>query len=171
MSDETTPEPDTYLSIPDETGMQAAVIVPLLLDVDKPDLSRLDDLLDADVLQAMARAVVDAQQPYPWAAAHVRHAVDHLLAGEFTHAWPPLVIGVEGLYWGEAEQDGYIDDRGRFTEKAGRGGRARSVIDIIHVLRINERVQRFSKRTAFGGERTRSDTGGFTLWSTSASSA
>src|SRR3712207_2320547 len=130
------PAPDTYLTIPDETGMQAAVTVALVLDVDKPDLVGFGDLLDATVLEAMAGAVTRAQQPYPWAAAHIRHAIDHLLIGELTNAWPPLVIGVEGLYWGEAEQEGYVDNRARFTEKAGRGGRARSVIDIFDVLPI-----------------------------------
>ncbi len=105
-------QPDTYLTVPDATGMQAAVMVTLLLDVHKPDLAGLDDLLDPDVLEAMARAVTKAQQPYPWAAEHIGHAVDHLLVGELTNAWPPLVIRVEGLYWGEAEQEGFVDNRG-----------------------------------------------------------
>jgi len=57
------------------------------------------------------------------------------------------------LFWAEAEQRGYIDADGRFTAKAPtKRDRPRSAIDIFAVLGINERVQRFLTRFAFGGE-------------------
>ena len=55
------------------------------------------------------------------------------------------------MFWAEAEEGGFVDAGGRFTEKAARSGKPTNAIDIILALPINERVQRFLKRFAFGG--------------------
>ena len=141
---------DTILTVPGEDAM-AELMVSLRLEVEEPDLSNLDGLLDDAALTALGRAVSRTDQPYLWAAKHVEHAIGHLHAAEFLYASPPLVIGVEGLYWAVAEEKGYIDQRRHFTSKAGRTGTARNAADIIRGLPINERVQRFLTRHAFGG--------------------
>src|SRR5215217_4361373 len=140
---------DTILSVPNRHGA-ASFMVHLNLEVDDPDLSGLDGLLEEDALAAMKEAlsIADAAQP---ARDHIAHALDHLAAGDLRRAWPPLVIGVEGLFWAEAEEVGYLDAYGRFTEQAARTGKPTNAIDIILALPITERVQRFLRRFAFGG--------------------
>jgi hypothetical protein len=39
----------------------------------------------------------------------------------YVHAWPPLVIGVEGLFWADAEERGLIDAAGPFPQDARAG--------------------------------------------------
>jgi hypothetical protein len=140
---------DTILSVPNRYGA-AAFMVQLNLDVDDPDMSGIDGLLEQDALAAMeeALAIADAAAP---AGDHVAHALAHLAADELRNAWPPLVIGVEGLFWAEAEEHGFLDDDGRFSAKAARSGPPSNAIDIILALPINPRVQRFLRRFAFGG--------------------
>lgn len=140
---------DTILSVPNRHGA-ASFMVKLQLDVDDPDLSGLDELLSLEAIEAFRVALEVADVAAP-AADHVRHALNHLAAGQLRDAWPPLVIGVEGLYWAEAEEDGFLDDQGSFTDKALRRGRPTNAIDIVLALPINERVQRFLRRFAFGG--------------------
>lgn len=140
---------DTILSVPNRYGA-AQFMVKLRLDVDDPDLSGLDELLAPPTLAALREALAIAEAPMP-ARDHLEHALDHLTAGELRQAWPSLVIGVEGLYWAEAEEDGFLDGDGRFSDKAARQGRPTNAIDIILALPINERVQRFLRRYAFGG--------------------
>jgi hypothetical protein len=142
---------DTILTVPDENGA-AAFMVELTLDVATPDLSGLDPLLENRTLDHLALVLRRVDQPYPWAAEHLLHAFDHLRAGDFRQAWPPLVTGVEGLWWAVAEASGYLNDQDRFTAKASRSGKPTNVIDIILTLPINDRVQRFLKRDAFGGQ-------------------
>jgi hypothetical protein len=63
------------------------------------------------------------------------------------------VIGVEGLYWAEAEQRGLLDAGGRFTTAANASRtRPRGASEVFAVLGMNERVERFLTRFAFGGE-------------------
>jgi hypothetical protein len=143
--------PDTVFSVPGPDGSN--LVVGLVLDVDDPDLTPVEKLLTTPMLDVLAQAVAAADQPYTWAAEHVVHAIDHLCAQEYVHAWPPLVTGIEGLFWAEAEQRGFIDTSGRFTASAGTTrDRPRSAIDVFAVLGMNERVQRFLTRFAFGGE-------------------
>jgi hypothetical protein len=139
---------DTILCVPNRDGA-AAFMVHLDLDVEDPDLSGIDALLERDALTAMKNAldIADAAEP---ARDHLNHALDHLGSGGLRLAWPPLVIGVEGLFWAEAEEGGFLDDRGRFTDKASRTGKPTNAIDIIQALPINKRVQRFLSRFAFG---------------------
>ena len=98
----------------------------------------------------MVEALTIAEAPEP-AADHVRQALAHLAASDVRAAWPPLVIGVEGLFWAEALEEGFLDRDDRFTPKASRSGKATNAIDIILALPMNERVQRFMRRQAFGG--------------------
>ena len=123
----------------------------LKLDAQDPDLSGLDELLSDSALDHLEYVVRQVEQPYPWAAAHVLHAIGHLRTREYRHAWPPLMTGIEGLYWAAAERDGYLDERGRFTANAARSKPPRNAIDIILALPINERVQNLLRRKAFGG--------------------
>lgn len=145
-------QPDTVFSVlgaNDET----VLTVSLVLDVPSPDLSPVENLLTPPMLDVLAGSVAKAEQPYAWASAHVVHAIDHLRAREYVHGWPPLVIGIEGLYWAEAEQRGFVDTEGRFTPAARTTrDRPHSAIDVFAVLGMNERVQRFLTRFAFGGE-------------------
>jgi hypothetical protein len=143
-------EPDTYLPVPGPSG-SAAFMIKLRLDVPNPDLSGLDELLTSRALDRLEAVLHEAEQPYPWAAQHVLHAITHLRLGEYDNAWPPLVIGLEGLFWAVAERDGFIDANGRFTAKAGRSGKPRSAIEIVGVLPLNERVKNVLRREAFGG--------------------
>jgi hypothetical protein len=143
--------PDTVFSIPGPGS--EILLVALVLDVPEPDLSPVENLLTPPMLDVLAHAAAAAEQPYSWAADHIVHAIDHLRAHEYVHAWPPLVIGVEGLFWAEAEQRGLIDATGHFTAMAPTTRpRPRSAIDVFAVLGMNERVQRFLTRFAFGGE-------------------
>jgi hypothetical protein len=141
---------DTTFMVPSQEGV-AVVMVHLKLDVDVPDLSGLDDLVSAEVLGRIEQVMHRVELPYPWAAEHVLHAIRYLRRGEYLHAWPPLVIGVEGLFWAAAEKRGYIDEEGRFTEDAGRRGKPTNAIDIVLALPLNERVQRMLRKYAFGG--------------------
>jgi len=144
--------PDTVFSVPSPDG-KTVLTVSLLLDVPEPNLSPVEDLLTPPMLDVLAAAAAAADQPYAWAAHHVVHAIDHLRAREYIHAWPPLVIGIEGLFWAEAEQRGFLDAGGRFTAAAPTTrDRPRSAIDVFAVLGMNERVRRFLTRFAFGGE-------------------
>jgi hypothetical protein len=128
-------------------------MVSLVLDVVEPDLTPMEDLLAPPVLGVLAQAVTTADQPYAWATEHVVHAIDHLRVHEYIHAWPPLVTGVDGLYWAEAEQRGFIDASGRFTAVAPTGRtRPRSAIEVFAVLGMNERVRRSLSRAAFSAE-------------------
>jgi hypothetical protein len=140
---------DTVLTAPGRDGA-AGLTVQLNLEVPEPDLSGVDALLDSEKLAALAEAFDVAEAPEP-AVDHVRQALAHLAASNVRAAWPPLVIGVEGLFWAEALEDGYLDDDDRFTEKASRRGTSTNAIDIILALPMNERVQRFMRRRAFGG--------------------
>jgi len=97
--------PDTVFSVPSPDG-ETVLTVALNLDVPEPDLAPVENLLTAPMLEHLAQGALAAEQPYRWAAEHVAHAIEHLKAGEFTHAWPPLVTGIEGLFWAEAEQRG-----------------------------------------------------------------
>jgi hypothetical protein len=143
--------PDTVFSVPGPGGKN--LLVSLVLDVDDPDLTPVENLLTAPMLEVLAKAAAAADQPYSWAAEHVVHAIDHLRAQEYVHAWPPLVTGVEGLFWAEAEQRGFIDASGRFTATAPTTrDRPRSAIDVFVLLGMNERVQLFLTRFAFGSE-------------------
>jgi hypothetical protein len=143
--------PDTVFSVPGRNGNH--LLVALVLDVDDPDLTPVENLLTPPMLGVLAQAAAAADQPYSWAAEHIVHAIEHLRAQEYVHAWPPLVTGIEGLFWAEAEQRGFIDASGRFTVTAPTTfDRPRSAIDIFAVLGMNERVQRFLTRFAFGGE-------------------
>jgi hypothetical protein len=137
------------LTVPGRDGL-ASVIVQLNLDVPEPDLSGFEGLLEPDRLAALAEALNIAEAPAP-AADRVRQALAHLAASDVRAARPPLVIGVEGLFWAEALEEGYLGDDDRFTEKANRRGKATNAIDIILALPMNERVQRFMRRQAFGG--------------------
>lgn len=109
---------DTVFSVPSPDGDH--LLVSLVLDVPDPNLSPVERLLTPPMLDVLAGAALAAEQPYRCASEHVAHAVEHLKREEYVHAWPPLVIGVEGLYWAEAEQKGLLDDRGRFTAAAKR---------------------------------------------------
>jgi hypothetical protein len=142
-------EPDTVLTVPGEGGV-AALTVSLMLDVDQPDLSPVETLLERDFLSVLSASLAVANAPQP-SRDHIAHALDHLAAGEVRNAWPPLVIGIEGLFWAEAAAEGYVDKEGRFTAKAARQGKPRSAIDLLLAMPINERVQRFLRRSAFGG--------------------
>lgn len=117
--------PDTVFSVPGHGGDN--LLVALVLDVPEPDLTPVENLLTPTMLDVLAQAAAAADQPYSWAADHIVHAIDHLGAQEYVHAWPPLVIGVEGLFWAEAEQRGLIDAAGRFTRRRRRRGRGRAV--------------------------------------------
>lgn len=140
---------DTILTVPGHDGT-ASIMVQLNLDVEEPDLSHVEALLDPETLAMLAEALAVAEAPQP-AADHVRQALAHLAVSDVRAAWPPLVIGVEGLFWAEAIEEGYLDEDDRFTEKANRSGKATNAIDIILALPMNERVQRFMRRGAFGG--------------------
>jgi hypothetical protein len=140
---------DTILTVPGRDGL-ASIIVQLNLDIPEPDLSGVEALLEPEKLAALAVALDIAEAPTP-AADHVRQALEHLAASNVRAAWPPLVIGVEGLFWAEALEEGYLGDDDRFTEKANRRGKATNAIDIILALPMNERVQRFMRQQAFGG--------------------
>lgn len=87
---------DTTLTVPGAQGA-ASFMIRLRLDVPEPDLTGLDDLLEDRALDELERVLNQVDQPYPWATEHVLHALDHLRRREYRHAWPPLVIGVEGL--------------------------------------------------------------------------
>jgi hypothetical protein len=95
---------DTILTVPGRDGL-ASVIIQLNLDVPEPDLSGVEALLEPDRLAALAEALNIAEAPAP-AADHVRQALAHLAASDVRAAWPPLVIGVEGLFWAEALEEG-----------------------------------------------------------------
>ena len=142
-------DPDTVFSVPGPEGNN--LLVSLLLDVPEPDLAPVEDMLARPVLDVLAQAVTGADQPFAWAAAHVVHAIDHLRVREYIHTWPPLVTGVEGLYWAEAEQRGLIDAQGRFTG----ADEPRPAAECHRRLRRprHERARRrFLNRVAFGGE-------------------
>ena len=118
----------------------------------------MEELLRPYVLDGLEEAVGRADQPNTWAADHVAHAIGHLRAREFIHAWPPLVMGVEGLFWGAATREGYLDPDGNYAPQATRAdgtrrsGRPQAAPDVIALLTINDRVQRFLKRHAFGSD-------------------
>lgn len=122
------------------------------------DASVMDQLLYPFVLDVLRDTVTRADQPNTWASGHVKHAIDHLQEGEFLHAWPPLVTGVEGLFWGAAMREGYLDGEGNYTPRATKSdgttlkGRPRAASDVIGLLTINERVKSFLNRHAFGTE-------------------
>jgi hypothetical protein len=140
---------DTILTVPGRDGV-ASLMVQLNLDVPEPDLSDVEALLEPEKLAALAEALDVAEAPEP-AIDHVRQALAHLAAGDIRAAWPPLVIGVEGLFWAEALEEGCLGDDDRFTDKAARHGKATNAIDIILALPIKESVQRFMRRQAYGG--------------------
>src|SRR5437764_14527312 len=122
--------PDTVFSVPGPDGHN--LLVALLLDVEDPDLTPVENLLTTPMLDVLAEAATAAEQPYSWAAEHVVHAIDHLRVHEYVHAWPPLVTGIEGLFWAEAQHRGFIDASGRFTASAPTTrDRPRSAIDIF----------------------------------------
>jgi hypothetical protein len=52
------------------------------------------------MIDVLAQAAAAADEPYSWAADHIVYAIDHLRAQEYVHAWPPLVIDVEGVVLG-----------------------------------------------------------------------
>jgi hypothetical protein len=95
---------DTILTVPGRDG-SASLIVQLNLGVPEPDLSDLEALLDPEKLAALTEALDVAEAPEP-AVDHVRQALAHLAAGDIRAGWPPLVIGVEGLFWAEALEAG-----------------------------------------------------------------
>lgn len=107
-----------------------------------------DDPKHLDHFEAAIRA---ADQPFDWAVTHTIHAFQHLRQHEYLLACPSLVVGVESLFWAQATKRGLIDaDRREYTKAAGRSGRPRSANDIVDLLPINPRVQKFLKRSAFG---------------------
>ena len=93
--------PDTTFTLLRDDGSTVQVSVRLEPD-GRPDRWVLDDLLLEYVLDGLLECVARADLPNPWAVEHVYHAVSHLRQGEWTQAWPPLVIGVEGLFWSVA---------------------------------------------------------------------
>jgi hypothetical protein len=113
----------------------------------------IENLLTPTMLDVLAQAAAAADQPYSWAADHIVHAIDHLGAQEYVHAWPPRVIGVEGCSGRRPSSAALSTPPGAARRRRGRRGRGpRNAIDVFAILGMNERVRRFLTRFAFGGE-------------------
>lgn len=152
MADHEPKDWDTVLCVPGE-DWAARFMIQLRLEGEQLDLRVLEDrLLDEAVFDALDVAIGLAQ-PGDWTTRQIRHSLTLLRVHDYVLAWPPLVTGVEGLYWEEAIGRGLIDRDSlevRGGEYAGR--KARDAHDVFRTLPLNDRVRRALSRYAFGAE-------------------
>ena len=112
-----------------------------------------DTLLDA--LRAVlvdeggANVVRDAVRQLPestYASRHVIHGLEHLQRGDYADAWPPLLVGLEGLIRQHAAVAGVVDIQGR-TASGHRPG----VEGVYKALGIPTYYERFLQRRVYAG--------------------
>jgi len=98
-------------------------------------------------LLAGALSGVDDEVPGRTSRRHTVHGLEHLARGEWLHAWPPMVIGLEGQVRAHATASGKIDADGRLT-----GGRQRPGVEgVAKQLALAEHFERFLLRRVYGG--------------------
>jgi hypothetical protein len=138
---------DTVLVVPESAGGVALVVQ---LNLMQPPVADLRAFRTAPYLDALRGAVGAVPAVYARPAQHVAHALEHVSSGEFDHAWPSLVIGVEGLFWAAAEQLGVLAANGTVATTNGRRRHARSANDVIAACPISATVRTMLARDAFG---------------------
>ncbi len=96
----------------------------------------------ADVIRE-ALACLDDAAEYP--CEHMAHGLEHLGRGEYVHAWPPLLVGLEGHIRSYAERQGVIDAGGQMQ------GSRPGVEKIYKSLGVPSYYERFLQRRVYGG--------------------
>ena len=94
---------------------------------------------------AIRQALVGLDDAADYPCRHMAHALEHLGRGEYAHAWPPLLIGLEGHIRRHAEQHGVIDAEGRM-----RGSKP-GVEKIYKALEVPHFYERFLQSRVYGG--------------------
>lgn len=104
-------------------------------------------LVEESAASAVRDTIEELETGGSYAIQHVVHGLDHLRRGEYVDAWPPLLVGLEGLIRRHATRVGIIDEHGTVI----RSGKRPGIEGIYKELGVPPYYERFLQRRVYAG--------------------